>query len=459
MPPSRRRGPCRVQANGCKGKSASFNADHTWDWRNAKQAGKLKRGDADFGDVETEWPAGTLDNEVDVCGNGPCCRLSGSAPVHKKRAAAKPEPAPAPTATATATEPSVPPTFDGAGVQAASVAAQAAANAAAAAAAAAAAPAECMAQRFAGGASVRGSGLSAVARIVGHRLCDPAKLYGQARMPAAEHNFEMELRLDGFEPELLVWGVFDDGDGADVMDVRFVPEADVYAIAADPAEVLEDVEAYFSHFSAQTAKHAEAGAELLQRAYVVCDSAAVRFQLATCKEKEAKEAAAAAGRAAKRAAASKTAAEAAAAAAAAKAEAAKASEAATFAQAEAERMTEAVAEAQAEKASAAKEACEARIRGAPTAAPAVAPTAAPATTSAAAPAAQSNAARKRPITAVSQSSPAEQPRFASPRRGRSSGQAGPAAEVEAAKLYVSPRRSGPATAAGATDCTGEGACC
>ena len=435
-------------------------------------AGEIKDGnDPDWGGTATAWA-----EKAWVCGGGACIRRGrGAAPEHKKRAAAKAEHAPAPAAE----EPAVLPVYDGAGLRADADAV--AATAAAAQPTAAQHLAECMAQRFAGGASVRGSGLSAVAKIVGHRLCDPAKLYGQARMPAAEHNFEMELRFDGFEPELLVWGAFDDGDGAAVMDVRFVPEADVYAIADDPAEVLEDVETYFSHFSAQTAKHAKAGAELLQRAYVVCDSTVVRFQLATYKEKEAKAAAAEAGRAAKRAATAKTAAVASAEAAAAKAAAAKASEAAAFAQVEAERMTEAAAEAQAAKASAAKEAREARIPGAPTAAPTAAPTtasaAAPASSAGggassagggassagggavrearipgartavpmaapaevaptAAPTAVSNAARKRPMPAASQGSPAKQPAvaagsIASPRRGRSSGLVGPAADVEA----------------------------
>ena len=69
MPPARKGGPCRVQAKGCRGMQASFNAEHpSWAWRNAKQAGKLVLSDDDYDGVETEWPAGTDAAKVDVCG-------------------------------------------------------------------------------------------------------------------------------------------------------------------------------------------------------------------------------------------------------------------------------------------------------------------------------------------------------------------------------------------------------
>jgi hypothetical protein len=68
----------------------SKRSDHpTWGWRNAIKAGKLHSGMKEFAGEETSWPVGSVEDVVDVCGAGACCRLAGYEPVHRKRQEAK----------------------------------------------------------------------------------------------------------------------------------------------------------------------------------------------------------------------------------------------------------------------------------------------------------------------------------------------------------------------------------
>ena len=96
------RGPCRVQAKGCRGPERSCNNDHSaWSWRKASKPGVLDAdgpNKKDYNGVETSWPASgdTEEERVDICQCGACVRLACGAPRHLKRVAAKMESGAAP---------------------------------------------------------------------------------------------------------------------------------------------------------------------------------------------------------------------------------------------------------------------------------------------------------------------------------------------------------------------------